>query len=198
MVALPNQPLSIPEADYLKMDAATERRYEYLCGYIWAMSGRSNAHSAITMYTGAALVNGLGDSPCTVYSSDLRVKVETNGDYAYPDVSVVCGDAQFSDDTPDTLLNPVLLVEVLSPSTEVYDRTTKLDAYIQIPSLQDYLLISQQQPYIRHYARQSDTGWTFVDYRGRDAIISLTAFDVSLKLADVYRKVTFDTDSGSA
>ena len=195
MVTLPVQSLNIPESDYLALDAASERRYEYVSGYVVAMSGGSNTHSAIIMYTGAALVNSLGDAPCTVYSSDLRVKVETNGDYVYPDVSVVCGEAKFTDDTPDTLLNPVLLVEVLSPSTEAYDRTIKLDAYIQIPSLQEYLLISQQQAHIRQYTRQPDNSWAFADYRGREASIHLKAFDVTLKLADVYRRVTFETGS---
>src|SRR5690606_28010588 len=133
----------------------------------------------------------LRDKPCTVFTSDMRVEVERTGLYTYPDISVACGHPEFADGHFDTLLNPQLIVEVISPSTESYDRGKKFDHYRQVPTLREYLLVSQNEPLIDRYSLLDDGRWALEVAEGLEATIRVDAADADLPLAEVYRRVDF-------
>lgn len=175
-------------AEYLAYEREAETKHEYIAGQILAMSGGSRAHARISMNLAQALGPLLRDRPCATYGSDLRVKVPARGMYTYPDVSVVCGEEQFDDAQADTLLNPTLIVEVLSRSTEAYDRGVKFEYYRTIPSLQEYLLISQDRILVEHFARAGDT-WVLTTISDLNAVVRLPAIGCTLALAEIYRKV---------
>jgi Uma2 family endonuclease len=177
--------------DYLAQERASEQRHEYLAGEIFLMSGGSEQHSLIAANTTASLHTQLRQRPCRVYTSDMRVKVSATGLYTYPDVSVVCGEAQFEDDQRDTLLNPTVVVEVLSPSTEAHDRGKKSQHYRALESLREYLLIAQDTQRIEQYVRQPDDRWVLSDVYRSEGSVNLVAIGCTLTLADVYEKVTF-------
>lgn len=148
--------LIISPEEYLRRERASDERHEYFAGRIYAMSGASREHSMICSNTLGSLWNQLRGKPCEVHSSDLRVQVSDTGLYTYPDLSVVCGKKLFADEHVDTLLNPKIVIEVLSPSTEAYDRGDKFAHYRTLDSLTDYLLIAQDKPRIEHYRRSGD------------------------------------------
>jgi Uma2 family endonuclease len=191
---MPQASQTMSEADYLAFERASELKHEYFAGEVFAMSGASEAHNLICTSTSFLLYGQLRSRPCNVYPGDMRVKVEATGLYTYPDISVVCGEAQFSDDHLDTLVNPTVIIEVLSPSTEGYDRGKKFQQYREIPSLREYLLISQDSPRIERYGRQSDGTWVFDDAHGLDAHLALASIDCRLALAEVYERVTFPAE----
>lgn len=197
MSALPHETTRMTEAEYLAFDRASEIKHEFLDGYVYvnAMTGTSEKHNRICFNVGGILYEQLRQKPCVGYSSDMRLKVQATGLYTYPDLSVVCGDSQLADGEYDTLLNPVLLVEVLSPSTERYDRGKKFQHYRQLDSLQDYVLIAQDSPRIERFTRQQDDTWLLADAAGLDASIELPSIGCTLALNDVYQKVTFEADS---
>ena len=124
----------------------------------------------------------------------MRVKVARADHYSYPDVAVVCGQAEFEDRSEDTLLNPTVLIEVLSPSTEAYDRGAKFEFYRTLESLSDYLLISQSKPTIEHFTRQPDDRWLMGTYKGLEAVAPILSIGCELRLADVYDKVTWPAE----
>ena len=193
MSALRHEAMS--EAEYLEMEQASEIKHEYLNGYAYAMAGASDEHNLICAYTLANLIFQLRGQPCSVRPSDMRVKILATGFYTYTDISVVCGEPQFADDEFATLLNPVLIVEVLSPSTEMIDRGRKFQHYRQLESLREYLLIAQDSPRIERFLRQDDNTWNLADATGLDASIELPSIGCTLVLADVYEKVTFPVDN---
>ena len=179
--------------EYLAFERKATTKHEYLNGQIVAMSGASFAHNFITVNIATHLNIQLMDGECRVATSDMRVKVTQTGSYVYPDVVVVCGEPRAEDDTFDTLLNPTLIVEVLSPSTEVYDRGEKFEHYQQIASLKEYILISQDKIRVEHYRRQ-ETDWLQTKFRGLEDVLSLLSIDCELRLQDVYRRVKFDSN----
>ena len=181
------------EAEYLAFERASEIKHEFRDGYVYDTSGASRAHSLICSYTNWHLIDQLRDGPCEVYQSDMRVKVQAAGSYAYPDISVVCGEAQLADNEFDTLLNPVLIIEVLSPSTEYYDRGRKFWHYRQLESLREYILIAQDRPHVERYLRQDDDTWVLTDVIGLETSLQLGSVEATLVLATVYEKVTFET-----
>lgn len=183
------QKLSFTPEEYLALERQAEVRSEYFDGEIFAMAGGSQAHSLLASNLIRLLGNALEARPCRVYTSDMRVKVEATGLYTYPDVPVVCGKPQVEDSHGDTLLNPVLLIEVLSPSTERYDRRVKFDHYRKIPSLMEYVLVSQDEMRVERYRRQDNGEWAWQAAIGPDASILLSSIDVSLKLSDIFAKV---------
>lgn len=193
MTAQP-EPLYMTESEYLEFERDSDVKHEYLNGEVFAMAGASAKHSLICSYVASALIVALGE-PCAVYQSDMRVKVKTTGLFTYPDVSVGCEDPQYVANIFDTLLNPIVLIEVLSPSTEAYDRGKKFQDYRQIPSLQEYLLISQDSPRIERYLRRDDNTWTLTDAIGLDATIEMPSLGCTLMLSDVYRKVKFESNN---
>ncbi len=181
-------------AEYLAFERSAEIKSEYFEGEIFAMAGASREHNLVVGNLVGELRNHLRKGPCEVYPSDMRVKVEATGLYTYPDVVVACDSPQFEDEHVDTLLNPTLLVEVLSDSTEKYDRGKKSSHYRRLASLQEYLLVSQDEPHIEHYARQDDHHWILTEGTGLESTIALPVLDFRLALAEVYARVTFSPE----
>jgi Uma2 family endonuclease len=176
--------------EYLAFERQAEERHEFVEGIIYAMSGGTRPHALIGANVSRELGNRLSDRPCEVYAGNLRVKVNSEGDYVYPDVAIACGDIQLEDDNSDTLLNPLVVVEVLSPSTEAYDRGKKGALYRAIPSLQHHVLVAQDRVSVEVYTRQGDW-WAFTEGRSLEATVLLSALDCELPLAEVYAKVQF-------
>lgn len=157
MVADPKSFVTIQ--DYLDLERRSETKHEYVDGTIGAIAGASANHGLIMLGTGGVLRQQLRGRGCYVYPSDLRVRIGALNIYTYPDITVTCGAPQFGDERPDTLLNPTLIVEILSPSTEMADRTTKFARYRRLPSFREYVLIAQDRPLIEHYVRQDNGTW---------------------------------------
>lgn len=165
-------------------------RHEYLNGELIAMSGASRAHNLITINLSTALHVRLRGSGCETYANDMRVSVPRTTSYFYPDVVVICEEPHFEDDVFDTLLNPIILVEVLSPSTEAYDRGEKFAHYRQLTSLQEYILVSQDQIRVEHYRRQ-EKQWIFTDFQKSEELLPLVSIQCELPLQEIYELVTF-------
>ena len=170
-------------------DAETVRS-EYINGEVINMSGASLAHNLITGNIFGQLYTRLRGGRCIVFANEMRVSIATAKSYFYPDVSVVCEEPRFEDDVFDTLLNPIVIVEVLSPSTEAYDRGEKFAHYRQLPSLQEYILVAQDQIRVEHYRRQ-ERQWIFTDFGMHDEVLSLPSLQCELPLPDIYERVTF-------
>ena len=177
--------------EYLELERKAETKSEYYRGEIFAMSGASRAHNRIAMNLSALVWNQLRGRPCDVFGSDMRVKVEISGLYTYPDLSALCGEPQFDDEHTDTLLNPSVLVEVLSPSTEDYDRGGKFELYRQIESLREYVVVAQDRLLVEHHTRQDDGSWRLVDYKDKGGELHLASIECRLRLEDIYDKVEF-------
>ena len=178
--------------EYLRLERQSECKSEYLNGEIFAMGGASEAHNLIAGNIFGELRPQLKDRPCRVYISDMRGKVRSIGLYTYPDVVVVCGVPEFEDSETDTLLNPTVLVEVLSPSTERYDRIAKTSYYRTIDSLAEHLLVAQDEIRLEQYVRQPNEQWLLSEYVTIDAVVTLSSIECTLKLRDVYERITFE------
>jgi Uma2 family endonuclease len=190
-MAMPaSQTLLTPE-EYLAFERAAEYKHEYVGGRVYAMTGASRAHNLIAHNTGRELGNQLRGRPCETYPSDMRVKVSETGLYTYPDIVVACGQPAFEDTHVDTLLNPTVIVEVLSPSTEAYDRGDKFAHYRRLASLRDYMLIAQDRVLVEHYARQ-DAQWVLTEFAGLDDAMPLASIGCVLRLRDIYERVMPD------
>jgi Uma2 family endonuclease len=187
------QPRLTPE-QYLAAERAAEFRHEYYNGQIYAMSGGSYRHGQIIGNLTTELNNALKRRPCSVVPNDLRLRVSPDGLYTYPDVIVICGEPRFADDQHDTLLNPALIVEVLSPSTEAYDRGFKSAQYRTVESLQEYALVSQLEPRVEVFRRQSGGHWLLSEAIGLEAVCHFESLDCAVPLAEIYAKVTFSPD----
>lgn len=174
--------------EYLEFEAHSEEKHEYFQGEVFTMLGVSIGHSRLQMNLGGMLYTRLRGRPCQPHHSDLKVHVEAVGLFTYPDLTVVCGEPKFLGNY--AILNPTLLVEVLSPSSEAYDRGDKFAMYRQIPSLKQYMLISQERAQVEVFTRQADGSWTFYAYTGTDAIVPLTSIDCELPCAELYEGVT--------
>ena len=181
----------ITAADYLALERQAETKSEYLNGYIYAMSGASLKHNRIVASLATALGTQLRRKPCEPFFGDMRIKVSPTGLYTYPDVVVVCGEPQLEDQHFDTLLNPKLIIEVLSDSTAAYDRGDKFVHYRTLESLTDYLLVAQHQPFIEHFQRQPDGSWRYSAAQGLEAELDIPTIGCVLRLAEVYERVTF-------
>ena len=189
MPAQQNAQLS-PE-EYLDNERASDTKHEYLNGDVFAMAGASRAHNQITSNLVVALGNKLAERPCSVYVSDMKVRTQTKetNKYSYPDVVVTCGDESFGDDKNDVLLNPLLIIEVLSESTEAYDRGLKFFHYQLIPSLSDYLLVTQDFCRVEHYQRREDQQWVYSEYHDSQDMVEIATLNCSLTMAEIYRRV---------
>ena len=175
---------------YLILERKATTKSEYLRGKRIAMPGASRSHNLITMNMANQFYNQLINRECEVYASDMRVRTHQPASYIYPDVVVVCDEPRFEDDEFDTLLNPTVVVEVLSPSTEVYDRNEKFERYKQLTSLQEYLLVSQDRVCVEHYFRQ-ELQWVRSEFRLLEHVLSLVSIQCELPLHTVYRRVRF-------
>jgi Uma2 family endonuclease len=178
-------------AEYLAIERKAEDKSEYIDGEIVAMTGASRKHNLIVVNISSEISQQLKGRPCEGYSNDMRVRVPSTRLYTYPDVVVVCGEPQFEDDQVDTLLNPTLIVEVLSESTELYDRGKKFGFYRTIDSLAEYLLVAQDEQRIEQYLRQADGRWLLSEHRSPEDSVELTSIQASLELREVYDKVAF-------
>jgi len=183
---------AVTPEEYLAAERQATQKHEYYGGEVFAMSGASFAHVAIVANLTGHLFAGLQGGPCRAFSSDLRVKVSRTGLYTYPDVVVVCGPPQFDDEHDDTLLNPRLIAEVLSPSTETYDRGKKFAHYRTLDSLKEYLLIAQDQARVEQYIRQSSGDWLLHEATQMEDTIRLPSVESEFTLSDVYDKIQFD------
>lgn len=186
------EPTTLTIAEYLVLERAADYKSEYINGARRPMPGASRKHNLVTMNISASLHYQLRKRPCEVYPSDMRVKIEATDLITYPDISIVCGEPRFDDSYKDTLLNPIVLVEVLSPSTAAYDRGDKSENYRQIPSLQAYLLVAQDRMHVEYYSRQPDNSWRFAEFKRSEDRFALAAIQCELVLEDIYEKVTFD------
>lgn len=179
--------------EYIAAERKATRKSEYLSGEIVAMSGASNEHNLITVNTLTVLYNQLADRGCRIYASDMRVGIGAGVSYFYPDVSVVCDRPRFEDDALDILTNPQVIIEVLSTSTESYDRGEKFARYRQLDSLQEYILISQDKVQVEHYLRQGGQ-WLLSEFGAREDILSLISIGAELPLNQIYRFVLGETN----
>ncbi len=184
------QPYTTP-AEYLALERRAETRSEYHDGEIVAMADASWEHNLISGATYRELATQLRRGPCQPVANDMRVWIPSHHVYTYPDIVVVCGEPEFQDSAVDTLLNPSLIVEVLSPSTAAYDQGQKFGMYRSLPSLREYLLIAQDEPRLVLYRRDPDNRWFIGDAHGLDATLDLTTGGVTLALHDLYERITF-------
>lgn len=184
------QPFYTPE-QYLEIERRAAFKSEYYAGQMFAMAGASREHNVITGNVIRRLGNALDGRPCETYPSDMKVLVSASGLYTYPDVSVACGEPQFLDRQGDVLLNPLVIVEVLSDSTEAYDRGAKFALYQRIESLQEYVLVSQDRARVERYVRQPGGQWLYSRTDGLEAEVPLDALGCRLPLAEVYARVQF-------
>jgi Uma2 family endonuclease len=188
-MALPEQFLPAITVDqYLELERFSEIRHEFIDGLVYAMAGESPDRSTICFNLATMIGSQIWDRPCRGFSPNMKVRAGNGGLYAYPDLMIVCGEATFQDEQGHVLLNPTVIFEVLSPSTEKYDRGEKFRRYrMEIESLKDYVLVSQDQLRIEHHHRQSDGTWTLAEVRGPESALSLTSIESKLSLVDVYR-----------
>ncbi len=192
MAAKPKRKYVSPD-DYLVIERESLEKHEYFDGEIFLMAGTSEEHANISSNINISLGIQLKKRPCKSYQSDLRVYIPATGLYTYPDIIVVCGKPQLLEDAYlDTLLNPDLIVEVLSPSTADYDKGTKFDHYRTIESLKEYVLVWQDKKRVARYTKQADESWVLRDFIGEDAEIVLTSIDCKLLVEDIYDKVDFE------
>jgi Uma2 family endonuclease len=177
--------------EYLALERAAERKSEYRDGEIVGMTGGTRRHSLITLNIGSELNRQLEERPCEAHVNDLRVLVAARRLYTYPDVIVVCGEPALADRYRDTLTNPTVLIEVLSPSTEAYDRGMKFEHYRTLDSLREYLLVSQSRPQVDHFMREDDGPWLLSAASDLAATIVLPSIQCQLDMARIYKKVRF-------
>ncbi|MDE0426786.1 MAG: Uma2 family endonuclease [Candidatus Poribacteria bacterium] len=187
MSTLPAPTYLTPE-EYLTWERKQPFKNEYHNGQIIAMSGASRWHNRITVDTTVQLSNQLMESECEVFAGEMRVRTSPEVSYFYPDVIVVCGEPRFEDDTFDTLLNPILVAEVLSPSTAAFDRGEKFEHYKQIASLEEYVLISQDRVRVEHYHRQG-TQWIHNTFQSLEDMLRLVSIECEVPLHAIYRRV---------
>ena len=173
--------------EYFALERTSDARHEYVDGEILAMAGETPTHNRIARNICVCLENAFGTRSCESFIENIRTRVSPS-QYRYPDIAALCGEALFDEGKPPTLLNPAVIVEVLSPSTEVADRGEKFNEYRQLETLTDYILVAQDRIEVAHYARQSERQWTVTIYVELQDRLVLPSLEVTLTLADVYRK----------
>jgi Uma2 family endonuclease len=176
---------------YLDLERHTEIRHEFLDGTVYAMSGGSSAHSAICFNLATILGVQLRGTPCKGFSPDMKVRAGDASLYAYPDLAVVCGEPILHDDHGDVLLNPVVIFEVLSRSTEAYDRGEKFERYKTIETLTDYVLVSQDRPRLEHFSRRPDGTWSRTEVSGLEPSLGIASINCRVPLSEVYDRIEF-------
>jgi Uma2 family endonuclease len=181
----------LTEAEYLAIERQAATKSEFYDGEMFAMAGARRNHNLIATNIGRELSQQLRNGPCEVYVGDMRVKVAKTGLYTYPDIVVACVEPRFLDDEDDTLLNPTLIVEVLSESTARYVRNLKSRLYRKLPSLRQYLIVEQEEALVEVYSRSPDGDWSLKDAAKLTQSIALKSINCKLSLADIYEKVKF-------
>lgn len=181
-------------ADYLDFERQAPTRHEFVDGEIVEMAGGGLRHATICDNLLVAARARLAGTGCRPYSAALRVKIEATGNYAYPDLSIVCGELRLEDDRQDTLLNPRLIVEVLSPTTERHDRGWKFRNYQLITTFEEYLLVSQDEPRVERFLRQGEVGWLMTQTVGLEQKVRFESVNGEMSLAEIYADVVFGQD----
>ena len=176
--------------EYLTRERDAERKSEYLNGFITAMAGTSYVHSIIVSNLSGEIREQLKNGPCDIVTSDLRLLVNATGLYTYPDVTVICGRPIFLDEKFDTLVNPTVVIEILSPSTEAYDRGAKFAHYRQVESLREYVLVSQNRMLVERFTKQGED-WLLTASEGLEGVLELKSVGCKVMLKEIYRKVVF-------
>jgi Uma2 family endonuclease len=193
MAANPERRYTLEE--YLELDRTSEERFEFWHGEIFCMSGVSEEHAEIETNLIASLKSRLRERGCRVFPANMRIKVPSAHPYRYADLSALCGEARFEEiGGVDALTNPQLIVEVLSASTEAYDRGDKFTHYKSIPTFSEYLLVAQHRPHVTHFYKSGDGTWMYAETNELTATIKLASLDCDLPLSEIYSGVTFDSD----
>ena len=199
MSAVP-KPRMLTVAEYLEIERTAVHKSEFLDGEMFLvhppagprmMAGASKFHNIVFRNLFAELSAGLKGGSCELFAADQRVKIDPTGLYCYPDLLIVCGEPEYAAADPDALTNPTVVIEVLSDSTERYDRTTKFRHYAALPSVQEYVLAAQDEPLVERFVRLPDGQWGRTEFAGLEATLSLASVPAAVPLADVYRRVTF-------
>lgn len=177
--------------EFLEMEEKSDTKHEYYRGEIFNLAGASIAHNTIVSNCVSGLHTSFRNKSCRVYSNDLKVRIEAVDLFTYPDILVICGKPQLYKDRDDTVMNPVLIVEVLSESTKNYDRGEKFEFYRQIASLQDYILIDQYKLHVEHFSLGAENKWVLSEYSDRNDIVRAPAVDFDITLAAIYERVEF-------
>ncbi len=178
--------------EYLASERESEIRNEYFDGEIFAMAGASREHNQISANIVRVLGNQFVEKPCSVFSSDMKVKIKEIEKYTYPDMVVVCEEEAFEDENNDVLLNPIVIIEILSDSTEAYDRGEKFAHYQLLNSFKEYILVSQYLCRIEKFTRQDDETWIYSKYQSAEHVVKIEAVNCVLPVSEIYRKVSFD------
>lgn len=190
MASAPIQRTYLTAEEYLELERGSEMKHELLDGEMVAMTGGSWFHGLIIGNMVTALKNRLRERACSVIPNDLRVRVSAEV-YVYPDIVVACSEPRLEDSSKDTLLNPTLLMEVLSPSTESYDRGRKFEHYQMLESLKEYVLVAQDRPRVEHYLRQDGHVWLYTEVSGLEGSVSLPSLGCEVPLSEIYDQVAF-------
>ena len=184
-------------AEYLAIERVAEFKSEFYRGEMFAMAGASRRHNQIVANIVGEFRERFKNGPCQIYPSDLRVRITPTGLYTYPDATIVCGENEFEDDQLDTLLNPTVVFEVLSDTTESYDRGTKVSHYRRLPSVQEYVLIAQNRASVECYVRQATGGWLLHEATTLEEHVRFDSVDVDVPMSEIYRNVEFDPADAS-
>jgi len=194
MNAQPQKKTRMTPEEYLEFERNSDIKHEYFAGDIFTMVGARKNHILIGANITAELVSkfAAGNSTCRVLPNDMRVKIQNDSGYAYPDISIACGDIEFEDNNFDTLMNPIIIIEILSKSTEAFDRGDKFAYYRLIPSLQEYILVSQKRHRIERFVRKDDGTWSMFLYEDIKQTMSMETIDCEVPLSVIYRWIEFD------
>lgn len=193
MIAEPKKKITLEE--YFELEKKSGFKSEYHGGEILAMSGANINHVRITRNAANALTQKLKGKRCEAFALDLKVFIESADRSVYPDVLVICGKPQFHQNRKDTVLNPTIIIEVLSASTKNYDKGEKFDHYRTLPSLQEYLLVDQSKVYLEHFQKTGEAKWTLEEHTAGKNVVRLAAIDAELTLAELYEDVDWDMDN---
>ncbi len=178
--------------EYLEAEETATEKHEFINGDIYLMSGGTVNHNQIAANALVGLTNKLGKKPCRVFNSDQKVYIDFFDAYTYPDVTIVCGKPELLEGRNDVITNPIVLVEVLSDSTEAFDRGDKFTFYRSIPGLKEYLLIAQDKHQVEHYCKVKRNEWLLTEFRSPDDVIPLPALEIELTMSEIYRLVEWD------
>ena len=191
-MSLPQGRIRFTPEEYLAFERASKTKHEYIDGFIYAMAGGSPPHNRICFNTIGELYTQLKESECFGFTSDQKIRTDPQDLFSYPDITIVCGEPIFHDQHKDVILNPKVIIEVLSPSTEERDRVDKFERYQQIKSLTDYILIAQDRASVEHFVRQrGKRQWLYSLETGLAAGVNIASLKCKLKLADIYNRIQF-------
>ena len=182
----------ITPEDYLEIERQAEYKSEYYNGEMFAFAGAGNNHNLIAVNITTFLHNQLKSKDCFVYNSDMRLFVESFGLYTYPDIMVVCGKPKFTDERKDNVLNPLMILEILSKNTESYDRGKKFEFYRSIPTLKEYILVSSDRPLVENFSKNEKNLWVLTDEKNLNASTQFSSLDIQVPLKEIYLKVEFE------